>query len=379
VRVFRTDRNLRLLLGALLFWMLGVGLYEGLIPIYARQLGASPVQLGGLFTLRNLALAGGFLIGWAVADRISRRTLMFASWFFGLPVPLMLAAAPTYLWLLPGLLLYELTYFALPAIHAYITERVPPSELASAFGAMGTVTSVGFLVSPALGGIIADRWGIRVVLVVAFLLFLLSTILVLRVEQSGPGTMPAAGPRRLVLSDLAPAVPALLIYVGVTFMMLITVPFLPPFLREVRDISLSEIGVLGSMQALGAVLLTPVAGRLGDRLGHAPTMVGQIGVWTSGILLTAYAPAPLLPVGAALRCRSPLTTLAQAMVGASAPPAILGRTFALAGMLSAVLAAAGSFAGGYAYRADPTYPLLISVGTAVLLWVALLSRSNRRG
>jgi MFS family permease len=374
----RSDRSLRLLLGALLLWMLGVGLYEGLIPIYARQLGASPVHLGGLFTLRHLALAAGYLIGWALADRMSRRTLMLASWVFGLPVPLMLAAAPTYLWLLPGLLVYELTYFALPAMHAYVTERVPPSELASAFGAMGTVTSVGFLVSPTLGGIIADRWSIRVVLVVAFVLFLLSTVLVLRVEQSGPGTIPADGPRRLAWRDLAPTVPALSLYVGVTFMMLVTVPFLPPFLREARGISLAEIGVLGSLQALGAVLLTPVAGRLGDRFGHAPTMAGQIGIWTSGILLTAYAPAPLLPVGAALRCRSPLTTLAQAMVGAATPPAILGRTFALAGMLSAVLAAVGSFVGGYAYRADPTYPLLISVGTAVVMWAALLVGAHRR-
>ncbi|MDR7419011.1 MAG: MFS transporter [Armatimonadota bacterium] len=375
---FRTDRNLQLLYGSLALWMLGVALYDGLIPIYARQLGASPVQLGSLFTIKNLGLASGFLIGWLVADRMNRRTLMFVSWFMGLPVPLLLAVAPTYLWLLPGLLLYELTFFALPAIHAYVAERVPADELASAFGAMAAITSIGFLISPALGGVIADRWGIRTVLLIAFALFVVSTVLVLRMERGGPGAVPAGSSGRLTWRDLSPAAPALLLYVGVNFLVQITNPFLPPFLREVRGISLSEIGVLASSQALGAIVLTPIAGRLGDRLGHTPTLVGQLGVHTSGLLLTAYGPAPLLIPAAALRCRAPLATLTQSMIGATAPAAMLGRTFALAGMLGAALSAAGSFAGGFAYRADPAYPLLISVLAAVVMALALLLRPLRR-
>jgi MFS family permease len=243
---------------------------------------------------------------------------------------------------------------------------------------MGAVTSVGFLFSPTIGGIIADRWGIRSVLWIASVLFLVSTVLMLRLERSGPGTMPVPGSGRLTRADLAPVAPALLIYMGVTFMILVTVPFLPPYLRETRGISLSEIGLLNSLQALGAVVLTPIAGRLGDRFGHAPTMVGQIGLWTSGIVMTAYGPNALLAPGAVLRCRSPLSTLAQAMVGGAAPPAALGRMFALAGMLSAVLSAVGSFVGGYAFRADPVYPLLISVATGAVLVVALLVRFGRR-
>ncbi|MDR7544252.1 MAG: MFS transporter [Armatimonadota bacterium] len=376
--LFVADRNLRLLFGSLLLWMVGVGLYEGLIPIYARQLGASPVQLGGLFTLRSVALVAGFIIGWMVADRLSRRTLMLASWYLGLPVPLMLAAAPSYIWLLPGLLLYELTFFALPAVHAYVTERVQASELASAFGAMGTVTSVGFLVSPAVGGTIADYWGIRTALVVAFALFLLSTVLILRLEQSGPGAMPVQTTDRLSVRDLAPVAPALAVYVAANFMVVVTVPFLPPFLREARGLSLSEIGVLGSLQAVGAVLLSPIAGRLGDRWGRAHTLMAQTGIWIAGIVLTAYAPRSFLPAAAVLRCRSPLATLTQAMVGASAAPATLGRAFALAGMLSAGLAAAGAFVGGYAYRADAAYPLLLSAGTGIAIMVALLLPPLRR-
>ncbi len=368
----RTDSNLRLLFAALLLWMLGVGLYEQLIPIYARQeLGATPVQLGTLFTLRNLALAAGFLIGWMLADRFSRRTVILVSWIAGVPVPLMLAAAPSYLWLLPGLLLYELTYFGLPAINAYITQRVPPSELASAFGTMGTITSMGFLVSPTIGGLIADRWGIRTVLVIAFVLFCLSSVLILRLRHGGPGTMPAPQPRSLSWDHLRPLAPAIWIYTGAIFMAQITVPYVTPFLREVRGLSLSEIGLLGSTQAVGAVLLTPIVGRLGDRLGLPSTLAGQLVIFSTGMLMTVFGPAALLPLMAALRCRAPLNALGQAFIGARAPAAMVGRAFALAGILSAALSAAGVFVGGFAYRMQPAYPLLISVGSAAALALAL--------
>ncbi len=368
----RTDPNLRLLFAALLLWMLGVALYDQLIPIYARQLGATPVQLGTLFTLRNLTLATGFLIGWTLADRFSRRTVILVSWIAGVPVPLMLIAAKSYLWLLPGLLLYELTYFGLPAINAYVTQRVPPKELASAFSVMGTISSMGFLVSPTLGGLIADRWGIPAVFVLAFVLFFLSSILIVRLRHGGPGTMPASGPRTIAWPQVRPIIPAIWIYAGLIFVVQITVPFVTPFLREARGLSLSEIGVLGSMQALGAVVFTPLVGRLGDRLGLPPTLAGQLGIFLAGMLMTVYGPAALLPMVAALRCRAPLNALGQAFIGARAPAEMVGRAFALGGILSAALSAAGVFVGGFAYRMDPAYPLLISSGAAVAIAATLM-------
>lgn len=369
---FRTDRNLRYLFAALFLWTFGVGLYDQLIPIYARQLGASPVELGSLFTLRNLALAGGFLIGWLLADRYSHAALMVASWVSALPVPLLLAAAPTYLWLLPGLLLYELTFFGLPAVQAYITQRVDRTEIASTFGAMGTITSLGFLTAPTVGGMIADRWSIRATLAVAFVVYVLSTMLILRVRRdragaAGPGERPAISWDRL-----RPLVPALWVYVGMSLVVLITLPFVTPFLREVRGLSLARIGFLGSTVALGAVLLASVAGRVGDRVGLAPSMAGALVVFALGITLTIYGPVALLPVFSPLRARAPLHTLGHAMIGARADPAMVGRAFSLAGMASAVVAAAGVLGGGYAYRVEPALPLLISVGLAVLLAMALL-------
>lgn len=367
----RTDRTLRLLFISLFFWMFGIGLYEQLVPIYARQLGASAVQLGTLFTVRHLALAGGFLIGWVVVDRWSSRAAIVTSWLAAAPVPVLLAAAPTYAWLVPGLLLYEVAYFGVPAMNAFVARRVPASELASTFGVMGTITSLGFLISPTVGGMIADELGIRATLVVAAAFYLISAILILRIRWDEGGAPAHGATPSMSLDQVRRLLPVIWIYSGTILVVLITVPFMTPFLREVRALSLSEIGFLGSMVALGAVLLTPVAGRLGDRIGPITTLAGGLIVFACGILLTMYGPVALLPLAAVIRCRSPMNTLGHALVASQAPPAVLGRAFALAGMLMAVLGAVGSFAGGYAYRLDPALPLLISVGMSVAIAGAL--------
>jgi MFS family permease len=235
---------------------------------------------------------------------------------------------------------------------------------------MGAITSIGFLVSPAVGGVLADRFGIRLVLVAAFALFLLSMLLVLRIGLDGPGTVPTGG-APLARTDLRPLGPALTVYVGVHAAIMITVPFLAPYLREVRGISLAEIGLLNSMTAVGAVVLSPLVGRTADRLGLAPVLAGQLGVFALGVVMTLYGPAAALPVMATLRCRAPLNALVQAMVGTRTPAAVLGRVFSIGGVLSAGLAAVGSFAGGYAYRANPAYPLLISAALAVTIGLML--------
>ena len=372
----RTDRNLRLVFAALFFWSFGVGLYEQLVPIYARQLGASPVQLGTLYTLRNLALAGGFVVGWAVADRLHHRTVMVASWTLGAPVPLLLAAATSYAWLLPGLLLYEVTFFGLPAIHAYITRRVRPSDLASTFTTLGAITSAAFLLAPSVGGLVADRWGIRATLILAAVFYLLSTILITRVRREYLEPPVAESSPRPSRSQIDHLLPALWASAGMTLAVAIIVPFVSPFLREVRGLSLSYIGFLGSMVGVGGVVLTAIAGRIGQQLGLARTLGGAMLVYALGILMVVFSPVALLPVFSPLRARAPTHNLNQALIGARAPAAVLGRAFAIAGALSAFVSAFGVFASGFAYRVNPALPLFLSAGIAAVVGTTVLAGSS---
>ncbi len=372
----RTDRNLQFLFAALFFWSFGIGLYEQLVPIYARQLGASPVQLGTLYTFRNLALAGGFAVGWVIADRLHHRTVMVASWTMGAPVPLLLAAATSYAWLLPGLLLYEVTFFGLPAIHAYITRRVRPSDLAATFTTLGAITSTAFLLAPTVGGLVADRWSIRVTLVLAAAFYLLSTTLITRVRREYLEPPVAEASRPPTRAEIDPLLPALWAAVGMTLAVAIIVPFVAPFLREVRGLSLSYIGLLGSMVGVGGVVLTALAGRIGQQIGVARTLGGAILVYALGILLVVFSPLALLPIFSPLRARAPTHNLNQALIGARAPAAVLGRAFAISGALSAFVSAFGVFASGFAYRLNPALPMYLSAGIAAVVGITLLAGSS---
>lgn len=368
----RTDRNLQLLFAAILFWTFGVALYDGLVPIYARQLGASPVQLGTLWTARHIALATGYLIGMLVADRVSPRTVMLASWLVGTPVPLLLAAAPTYAWLLPGLLLYELTFFGLPIVYAYISQRVPASQLATTFGALGATSSVAFLVAPTIGGLIADASGIPATLRLSAGFFALSTLLILALRRGQDRPRAAEVTRTFTWAEIRPVAPVLLIYAGIQFVMLITTPFATPFLREARGLSLSEIGFLNSMQAVGGIGLTALAARIGDRVGIPLALTGATLLYAAGISGIVFGPAVLLPLTSIFRARAPMNSLGQAMIGSRVPAPMFGRAFAIAGVLSALASAAGVFAGGFAYRANPGLPLLISAGLAIIVATAVV-------
>ena len=368
----RTDRNLQLLFIAILFWTFGVALYDGLVPIYARQLGASPVQLGTLWTARHIALATGYLIGMLVADRVRPRTVMLASWLVGTPVPLLLAAAPTYAWLLPGLLLYELTFFGLPIVHAYISQRVPASQLATTFTTLGATSSVAFLVGPTIGGLIADASGIPATLRLAAGFFAVSTLLILALRRGQDRPRAAEVTRVFTWAEIRPVAPVLLIHAGIQFVMLITTPFATPFLREARGLSLSEIGFLSSMQAVGGIGLTALAGRIGDRVGIPLALTGATLLYAAGISGIVFGPAALLPLTSIFRARAPMNSLGQAMIGSRVPAAMFGRAFAIAGVLSALMSAAGVFAGGFAYRANPGLPLLISAGLALIVATAVL-------
>ena len=58
-----TRRNLYVLFFTMFLFVFGFGLYDDLFPIHARNLGATPVQLGFLFTVRQLTITAGSILG----------------------------------------------------------------------------------------------------------------------------------------------------------------------------------------------------------------------------------------------------------------------------------------------------------------------------
>src|SRR5438876_8516282 len=137
--------------------LVGFGLVIPLLPFYAERFAASPLQMTMLFaTFSLMAMLTAPLWG-RLSDRIGRRPVLMAS---------MAAASLAYLWL--GFatelwMLFAARAFAglcagnIAAAQAYIADVTPPERRARGMGMIGAAFGLGFIIGPALGGIVAGN------------------------------------------------------------------------------------------------------------------------------------------------------------------------------------------------------------------------------
>ncbi len=90
----------------------------------------------------------------SVSDRSGRRPVLILSGFgLGLDYILM-ALAPNLSWLLLGRVLSGITSSSYPTAAAYVADVTPQERRAAAFGTVGAAWGVGFILGPALGGVL---------------------------------------------------------------------------------------------------------------------------------------------------------------------------------------------------------------------------------
>src|SRR5580692_7286110 len=90
----------------------------------------------------------------SLSDHFGRRTVILTSCAgLGLDFILM-ALAPNLWWLLAGRLISGITAASFSTAGAYISDVTPPEKRAAAFGVIGAAFGVGFVLGPALGGVL---------------------------------------------------------------------------------------------------------------------------------------------------------------------------------------------------------------------------------
>ncbi len=151
--------------------MVGFGLIMPVLPTLIEDVGH--------MTLANASLIGGWmffafsatqflfspLMG-NLSDRYGRRPLLLLA-VFGLGVDYLFSAlAPTLFWLFVGRAIAGLCGSSYVIANAYIADVTAPEDRAKAFGMMGAAFGIGFVLGPALGGLLGE-FGPRVPFYVA--------------------------------------------------------------------------------------------------------------------------------------------------------------------------------------------------------------------
>jgi DHA1 family tetracycline resistance protein-like MFS transporter len=137
--------------------LIGFGLVIPLLPFYAERFAASPQEVTALMAVFSLMSMLTAPIWGRLSDRVGRRPVLMIS---------MAAAALAYLWL--GFADALWMVFAaralagacagnIAAANAYVADVTPPEGRARGMGMIGAAFGLGFIIGPALGGVVAGN------------------------------------------------------------------------------------------------------------------------------------------------------------------------------------------------------------------------------
>jgi DHA1 family tetracycline resistance protein-like MFS transporter len=348
--------SVRFILVTLVIDALGFGLVVPIIPPLVVRLSGLPIASASLWVGALLAMFALMqficapILG-GLSDRFGRRPVLLLSLSGICANYLLLAWAPSLAWLFLGRLIAGATAANASTANAYIADITPPQQRAARFGLVGAAFGTGFVIGPALGGVLG-AYGLRLPFLVAAGLAacnLLYGAFVL------PESLPPERRRKLNWRHANPWGSAHMVFVDATlrrlalnwcciWFALAALPssfVLANTLRFGWDSRLNGIalGVAGLASVIvQGLLVRRIVASLGERRA---AMTGAL-VTMTGYVCQGIAPQPgFVFVGITLQALGAFGSAAvQAMVSASADPERQGETMgALASLqgLTAIL------------------------------------------
>src|SRR5947209_16694524 len=186
--------------------LVGVGAIVPIRTIYARNHGATAAEIG--------LLGAGFLLGqflfqypggWA-SDKWGRKPLLVAG--------VAIAGLISFLFLLNDAPWYFIALRFIegaaggaiaPAANAYVMDSVPARERGAAFGWLGSAFSAGFMMGPAIGGLMVDAFGYASPFIFGGITPLVVALYLIRkMTNRKPGEKPAASEQSTLSTGDAP-------------------------------------------------------------------------------------------------------------------------------------------------------------------------------
>ena len=271
-------------------------------PAVAAAFGAPPermrwVIIGYVLTYSLVSFVGG-----AAGDRLGHGRVFAVGLAVSAVGFLLCGTAPTFDWLVIGRVVQGLgggfVYGTTPAL---VTLGSPPEARGRALGMLNGAIGLAFATGPVLAGTLVEHAGWRWIFHLRAPLALAVLAWALR-SPSAP-TLRLATPR-LRAADVvrAPVLGAgalaFLAQAGI-FAIWLLAPF---YLVERRDLGAGVGGFLFMLTPLWTAIAAPLAGRLGDRVGPRPLLVGGLVLETAALatLSRADASTPLIVVALAL-------------------------------------------------------------------------------
>jgi len=284
--------------------MIAFGIIAPVLPDLIRQFE------GGDFG-RASAMIGYFGFAWATmqfifspilgawSDRFGRRPVILLSCLgVGLDY-IFMALAPSLRWLLVGRIISGITTSNISTAFAYITDVTPAAERAKKFGMLGAAFGLGFVIGPAIGGMLGVHnlrlpfWAAAALSLANFCYGFLVLPESLPLERRARSAWHMANPLgSLRLFRSHPELSALSIGITLYYLAHNSLPAMWAIYTEYRyawnrrdvGLSLAAVGVCSAL--VSALLVGPAVKRFGERV----CLVAGLVFGTLGFLGFAFAP-----------------------------------------------------------------------------------------
>jgi MFS family permease len=352
---------------ALFTWGIGEGLFLYFVPIYMQQLGATPLWIGSAFGGFALMMMVAHIPAGYLSDRLGRRPLLVVAWVAGLVAALVMAVATSLSVFVIGYLLYGLTGFVSSPLFSYVTAARGKFTVGRAMTLVSAMYNLGAVLGPVSGGWIGDHYSMRAIFYVSSGVFVISTALVLFLRPQ-PRDEPDSGEAKNNLFSNTRFLTFLGVVFLVNFVMFLPQPLTPNFLQNERGISLSQMGMVGSVGSLGNVVLNLALGQLNARFGFLLAQVvvgiGVVSLWR-GIGLPWYALGYFL-LGGYRAARM----LVFAQIRWLIHQAQMGLAYGISETFSALATILAPLLAGYLYERNPAsiYTLdLLLIGVVLII------------
>lgn len=282
--------------------------------------------------------------------------------------PHLLAAAPTWEWILVGAILVGLTGIYQPALQAIIADSVPKEKRGMGFSIIQLIASASTTPAPLLAGFLFTRMGLmrsmRLSYVVVVIGFVVASILRYRLKETvedpakiNLGEMLGEYPTSLRASiNVWKVVPRsafvlFIVFVFTNFSVGLFQPVLTLYILDDLGISYVAFSYLMTTLFVSMILLALPSGKLIDKYGKKKPMMAAFVVWTLAIAMLIGGDFYRLIVSMSL------VGMIQVLIGGAAsalsadlvPREHRGKVNGSRGFFSMLALSAGMLSGGWLY------------------------------
>lgn len=280
-----------LFLIAMVFANVGGSMYDGLLPLYLKELNANITDIGLFFTLSQIVPLFLQILGGWVSDSLGRLRAIAIGSVFGLLAYFPLVLADTWQWLLLATAVGAVARSLVgPSFDAFIAEHSTEENRGKVYGVSQAIFMIVMVIGPPLGGLLTGAYGFKLMLFIAGIFYFIAMIIRLSMaREAAKGAK--VNTEKLTFQNLKSNIWTMagLIFSGglITWMLItdglrdISFQFsgnlFPVYMQEIGGLSYQQIGWVTSMFGICMMLSTIPGGWLSDKMGERfPIALGMV-------------------------------------------------------------------------------------------------------